>query len=86
VDFSVCIAYILRCDIAWRPHLTKDIGLQVLEKVQCRATRFINEYEGMTYEERLRTTGLTTLETRKLRADILEVYKIVKGFEGTEMR
>jgi len=38
----------------------------------------------MSYEDRLRTVGLTTLETRRLRADMIEVYKIVKGFEGTE--
>jgi len=38
----------------------------------------------MTYEERLRTTGQTTLETKRLRADMLEVYKILKGFEGTD--
>jgi len=38
----------------------------------------------MTYEERLRTTRLTTLETRRLRADMLEVYKILKVFEGTD--
>jgi len=38
----------------------------------------------MTYEERLRTTGLTTLETRRLRADMLGVYTILKGFEGTD--
>jgi len=28
--------------------------------------------------------GLTTLEKRRLRADVIEVYKIVKSFEGTE--
>jgi len=38
----------------------------------------------MTYEERLGTTGLTTLETRRLRADILKVYTILKGLEGTD--
>jgi len=32
--------------------------------------------------KRLRTTGLNTLETRRVR-DMLEVYKILKGFEGT---
>jgi len=38
----------------------------------------------MTYKERLRTTGQSTLGTRRLRADMLEVYKILKGFEGTD--
>jgi len=28
--------------------------------------------------------GLTTLETQRLRADIAEVYKILRGFIGTD--
>jgi len=36
------------------------------------------------HEERLRMTGLNTLETRRLRAHMLEVYKIVKSVEGTD--
>jgi len=51
----------------------KGHSLQVLEKEQRRATRVINECGAMTYEERLRMTGLTTLETRRLRADMVEV-------------
>ena len=34
------------------------------------------------YEIRLKRVGLTTLETRRLRADMLEVYKIMNGVEG----
>ena len=40
--------------------------------------------EGLDYESRLRKVGLTTLETRRLRADMLEVYKIMNGMEGLE--
>jgi len=36
----------------------------------------------MEYEERLRMVGLTTLETRRLGADMVEFYKILRGFEG----
>jgi len=39
---------------------------------------------GMEYEERLRIVGQTTLETRRLRVDMVEVYKIVRGFQGTD--
>ena len=70
------------CVQAWRPHLLKDI--KVLEKVQRRATRFVEECEGRSYEERLREAGLTTLETRRIRADLVEVFKILGGWEGTE--
>ena len=70
------------CIQAWRPHLVKDI--EILEKVQKRATRMIKECAGKTYEERLQIVGLTTLECRRLRADLIEVFKILKGFEGIE--
>jgi hypothetical protein len=68
------------CIQAWRPHLVKDID--ILEKVQRRATKMIMECRGKTYNERLILLGITTLEKRRIRADMLEVFKIMKGFEG----
>ena len=68
------------CVQAWRPYRKKDIDL--LERVQKRATRMVEECKELDYEERLRRLGLTTLETRRLRADLVEVYKILIGEEG----
>ena len=42
----------------------------------------MEELRGMEYEERLRQTRLVTLEARRTRADIIEVFKIMKGLEG----
>ena len=70
------------CVQVWRPHSKKDI--EVLEKVQRRATRMVDGYRGMEYEERLKRIGLTTLEMRRERADLLEVFKILKGMEGLD--
>ena len=36
--------------------------------------------------ERLKIVGLTTLENRRLRADLIEVFKIIKGYEGLDER
>ena len=44
----------------------------------------IEECAGKTYKERLKIVGLTTSECRRMRADLIEVYKILKGFEGIE--
>ena len=66
----------------WRPHLIKD--REVLEKVQRRATRMVPNCKGMKYEERLKFMGLTTLETRRERADMLEVFKILNKLEGVQ--
>ena len=41
----------------------------------------IEGLEGLGYLERLRILNLTTLETKFLRADLIEVYKIFKGLD-----
>ena len=39
------------CVQAWKPHLQKD--MDVLERVQRRATRMMEECRGLEYEDRL---------------------------------
>ncbi|MGE5822757.1 MAG: reverse transcriptase domain-containing protein [Nitrososphaerota archaeon] len=70
------------CVQAWRPHYQKDIDL--IERVQRRATKLIPSFKGKSYEERLRCLNLTTLETRRLRGDLIEVFKILKGFDNID--
>ena len=36
----------------------------------------------LRYEERLQQCRLTTLETRRIRGDQIEVFKIMHGYEG----
>ena len=35
-----------------------------------------------SYTDRLQKFGLTTLETRRLRGDLIEVFKMFKGFDN----
>ena len=70
------------CIHAWNPHLRKDIDM--LEKIQRRATKLIPGLRYLRYEERLKECGLTTLETRKLRGDQIEVFKIWNGYENID--
>ena len=66
---------------AWNPNLEKDKIL--LERVQRRATEMIVGLGNMSYEERLRRIGLTTLEERR-RGDLIETFKMVKGLNDVD--
>ena len=70
------------CIQAWNPHLRKDIDM--LEKIQRRAPKLIPGLRDLRYEERLKEFGLTTLETRRLRGDQIEVFKILNGYENID--
>ena len=67
------------CVQSWCPYLQKDIA--VLEKVQRRATKMILACRTDSYEDRLKYTELTSLECRRRRGDMIEVFKLLNGVE-----
>ena len=64
---------------AWSPYLKKDIDM--LEKVQRRATKLVPAISHLPYEERMKILDLTTLEERRRRGDMIEVYRILHGID-----
>ena len=68
------------CVQVWRPHLVKD--KELLEAVQHRATKCVDGMRHLSYEERLERLGLQTLEYRRLRGDLIEVFRMYKGWSG----
>ena len=41
-------------------------------------------FNDLNYEQRLRRLNITTLETRRLRDDLIDVFEIVKGFDNVD--
>src|SRR6218665_985195 len=70
------------CIQVWSPYLKQD--MEKLEKLQRRATKMIQGYKDLSYEERLIRCGLTTLEKRRSRGDLIEAYKIITGKESIQ--
>ena len=58
---------------------------QILENAQRRATRLVPELRGMSYEERLMELNLSTLEYRRRRYDIIQVFKIIHEIDDIDM-
>jgi hypothetical protein len=44
----------------------------------------IEGFRNLSYEKRLEETGLTTLSKRRLRADLIETFKIMKGIDKVD--
>ena len=63
--------------VVWNPHLQKDITK--LERIQRAATRWIPEFRGLSYEERLKALDLTSLKARRERGALITFYKCVTG-------
>ena len=69
--------------VIWSPMYKKDSV--VIENVQRRATRMLKILQGKDYSGRLRDLGLPTLEYRRTRADVIEVYKLLTHLDKTSV-
>ena len=63
------------CVSVWRPHAKKDV--LTLEKIQKRYTKIIDGCKRKSYSQRLEKLGITTIEERHQRADMIQVFKIL---------
>lgn len=68
------------CVQAWSPWLEHD--KKILEQVQERAVRMVSGLKGKTYEERLKELNLSSLEDRRKRGDMIQVWKIINKHDN----
>ena len=63
--------------IIWSPQFIRQSKL--LENVQRRATKLVPNLKKITYSERLKKLNIPTLKYRRIRGDMINVYKILNN-------
>jgi hypothetical protein len=62
-----------------KPYYRKDIVC--LESIQRRATELVQGFSNLSFQECLQRLDLFPLEYRRTRGDLIEIYKILHGYD-----
>jgi len=73
--FSLFRPHLDYANLVWHPYKVRNI--EGMEKVQKRATNLVITLNKLPYKKRLEHLDLVTLKYRRLRGDMIKVYKIV---------
>ena len=66
-------------NVTWAPRYKKDVELFV--QVQRRATKQVSGLRDIEYSDRLKHLKLPTLVFRRIRGDMIEIYKIINVYD-----
>ena len=81
--FTVYVRPILEyCSPVWNPVYIGDI--KRIEAVQRRFTKRLSGYRHISYDTRLRLLGAESLELRRLKLDLIMMYKILHGLVAVD--
>ena len=53
--------------------------IKLIEKIQRRATKLVQEVRNMSYDDRLRALDIPSLVYRRKRGDMITAYKLITG-------
>ena len=80
IPYKSLIRFLLDyCSSVYYPYTKKNI--QLIKSVQRRATRLLQELKELTYGERFESLKLPTMHYRRKRYDLIQLFKIVHGYE-----
>ena len=81
---SVVRPHLEYCCQAWAPNARHGNWklIMELESVQRTFTRLVKGMEALSYHERLKKLGLTTLLERRMRGDLIESFKILNSLNS----
>ena len=65
--------------------IPKKKDIDNLERVQRRATKIIKGLKNMEYPDRLRILGLDSLQFRRRRNDVLQVFRLFRKIDNIEV-
>ena len=71
------------CEQFWASYLRKDV--LALEGVQRRFQRMIPGMKYLSYEKRLRSLHLYSMEFRRMTGDLIETYRILRGLDRVDV-
>ena len=60
--------------------------MENIENVQRRAIRLVTSIKRKNYEYRVKHMRLTTLETRRKRGDLIQLFKIINKIDHVNLR
>ena len=70
------------CVQAWSPYHKAD--MEKLEKVQKRAVNMVAGLRSKNYADKLKEVGLTSLEERRSRGDMIQTFRIINEVDNVE--
>ena len=57
----------------------------MVEGIQRRATKRIPSLRNLSYEERLKMLSMLSLRRRRLKGDVIEVFKMIHGIDKVNL-